>query len=425
MNAERQLIGSLLIDQKRYEDVKYLNSEMFETNVLGAIFSVYEHTGDEEVNPLRIVARIGTETFLEHNLNDLLQELVTEHDGSISDKYCADFIFNSYKARKLDEFMNHSRITAENVDKVSEELKGVLESFEKPDTDSDVTRLSELVEMQGNYFNPKNEKRLKIGFKEIDKAIGGFDNGDVTIIAARPAVGKSAFTLQIIRKFGKDGVKTGYFNLEMAKKQIYERSIASASGIDLNRIRLGTNFLNNEEEKFREGNALLSKEDNVYIISGMQTISNIRNLQKEYGFEVVVIDYLQLIKPEGKRNGNRTSEVGDISRGLKALASDFDIPVIALSQLNRVSEQNKDKEPSMSELREAGDLEQDASTIILLWNCNREDTSEKMLKVEKSRNGTNDRVKLYFDGKHMEFSINDYGGAVTVNNMEDEEIPFD
>lgn len=426
MNAERQLVGSLLINQSRYEDVNYINSEMFSESILGAIFSVFEHAGDKEVNPLVIVSKIGSESFLGHSLEELLQELVIEHDSSVSDKYCADTILQTYQARKLEEYLTHTKIKPENIEQTFTELKDVIGGLEKKQIDSDIQPLSELVTLQGNYFNPKNEKRIKIGFDAVDKAIGGFDSGDVTIIAARPGVGKSAFSLQIIRKFGRDGVKTGYFNLEMAKKQIYERAVASSSGIDLNRIRLGTNFLNNEKSMFDEGNARIAKEHNVYVISGMQTINNIRQIQKKYGFELIVIDYLQLIKPDGKRNGNRIAEVGDISRGIKAIASDFNIPVIALSQLNRVSEQNKDREPSMSELRESGDLEQDASTIIMLWNSNRDDSSEKMIKVEKSRNGTNDRVKLYFDGKHMTFSVNDYAGVVK-NNSEIgmDEIPFD
>ena len=423
MNVERQLIGSLLIDQSRYKDLKYINSEMFSESILGAIYSLYEHAGDGEVNLHYIMAKIGSESFFGHSLEELLQELVIEHDDSISDGYCAEVIFDSFKARKIEEYLDHNPIKAENIEQISVELKEVLYSLEKPDDKSDVTPLCDLVEMKDNYFNPKNEKRLKIGISEVDKAIGGFDDGDVTIIAARPAVGKSAFALQIIRKFGRDGVKTGYFNLEMAKKQIYERAVASSSGIDLNRIRLGTRFLNNEKSMFDEGNLQLQKENNVYVVSGMQTISGIRKLQKKYGFEVIVVDYLQLIKPENKRNGNRVAEVGDISRGLKALASDFKIPVIALSQLNRVSEQNKDREPSMSELRESGDLEQDASTIIILWNSNRDDPNEKMLKVEKSRNGTNDRLKLFFDGKHMSFSTNDYSTEFKDCDMED--LPFE
>ena len=426
MNAERQIIGSLLINQERYKDISNINSEMFSESILGAIFSMYEHAGDKEVNPMFITSKIGSESYLGHSMEELLQERVIEHDASISDKYCADCIYESYRSRKINEFLDHNRITPETVDAFSTELKDILGSLEKPDKESDVTPLNELISMQTNYFNPKNEKKLKLGFAEIDKAIGGFDNGDVTIIAARPGVGKSAFSLQMIRKFGCDGAKTGYFNLEMAKKQIYERALASASGIDLNRIRLGTNFLNNEKALFEEGNAKLQKENNVFIISGVQTINNIRQIQKKYGFEVIVVDYLQLIKPDGKRNGNRISEVGDISRGLKELASEFNIPVIALSQLNRASEQYKDKEPSLSELRESGDLEQDASTVLMLWNSDRDNFCEKMIKVEKSRNGNPARLKLYFDGKHMTFSVNDYQGAVATKDEQDmEEIPFD
>lgn len=420
MNVERQLIGSLLIDQSRYKDVEYISSEMFSESILGDIFSLYEHADNEEVNRHYIVSKIGLESFF--GLGNLLEELVKEHDARVSDTYCADVIFDNYRVREINKYLSHKVITAENVETISTELKDILTNLEKPDRESDIETLSDLTQLKDNYFTPKNEKRLKTGFKDIDKAISGFDNGDMTIIAARPGVGKSAFALQIIRKFGRDGIKTGYFNLEMAKKQIYERSVASASGIDLNRIRLGTNFLNNEKELFDEGNAQLEKERNVYIISGIQTINSIRKIQKKIGFDVIVIDYLQLIKSEGKRNGNRIAEVGDISRGIKGIASEFDIPIIALSQLNRASEQYRDKEPTMSELRESGDLEQDASTILMLWNSNPDDKSEKTLKVEKSRNGCLDRVKLYFDGKHMTFSINDYEGAV---NGDKDDIPFD
>lgn len=423
MDVERQLVGSLLIDPTRYDDLTCINSEMFSESILGAIFSVFEHKGDKDINPMVIVSKIGSESFLGHSLEELLQELVIEHDASISDAYCEEMIFKEYQTKQINQFLNHHIISPDSIDEFMNELKEVMSGLERPNNESDVTKLSELVSLKDNYFNPRNEKKLKLGFSEIDKAIGGIDDGDVTIIAARPGVGKSAFSLQMIRKFGRDGVKVGYFNLEMAKKQIYERAVASSSGIDLSRIRLGKSFLNNEKSLFDDGNEQMAKENNVFVISGIQTISSIRQLQKKYGFDVVVIDYLQLIKPDGKRNGNRIAEVGDISRGLKEIAEDFSISVIALSQLNRASEQNRDKEPSLSELRESGDLEQDASTVIMLWNSNRDDLSEKMVKVEKSRNGNTVRQKLYFDGKHMTFSINDYVGAVSVADTE--EIPFD
>lgn len=424
MNVERQLIGSLLIDPNRFDALTLINSEMFSESILGAIYSVFEHKGNKDINPMVIVSKIGSESFFGHSLEELLQELVIEHDGGISDSYCEEKIYEGYQTRQIDEFLNHHVLDPDTVGDFILGIKDVLQSIEKPDTESDVTKLSELVSLQDNYFNPKNEKRIKTGFSEIDKAISGFDDGDVTIIAARPGVGKSAFALQLIRKFGRDGVKVGYFNLEMSKKQIYERAIASSSGIDLSRIRLGINFLNNEKNLFDDGNEHMSKETNVYVISGIQTINSMRQLQKKYEFDVIVIDYLQLIKSDGKRNGNRIAEVGDISRGIKGIANEYKMPVIALSQLNRASEQNKDKEPSLSELRESGDLEQDASTVMMLWNSNREDPSEKMLKVEKSRNGNTCRQKLYFDGKHMTFSVNDYQGAVG-SSADLDEVPFD
>jgi replicative DNA helicase len=155
--------------------------------------------------------------------------------------------------------------------------------------------------------------------------------------------------------------------LEMQEKQIYERSVAAASGIDMSRIRLATNFLNNEKTLFDEGNALLEQETNVYVFTGMHTVNSIRSAIKKYGLDIVFIDYLQLIEPVTKRQ-NRATEVADITRGLKTIAGEFKIPIVALSQIKRVSEMLKDKEPSMSELRESGAIEQDAAVIIMLWD---------------------------------------------------------
>lgn len=417
MNAERQLIGSLLIDNARYDDICWIKAYMFNTPELEEIYRLFEQ--GKAVNPITVAQEI-------HYIDTeaLLQDLVKEHDGTISDSICAEQVYNEYRAREIDKAFTHCQVNAMNVDRVSKDLREILDNLQNIDTTSDIKTLAELSsEYKDNYFNPKNEKHIKLGFEKLDKAIGGFDGGDVTLIAARPAVGKSAFALQIIRKFGRDGIRTGYFNLEMASKQIYERAVSSSSGIDLSRIRLGTNFLNNEKALFDEGNDKLAAENNVYAISGILTLTKIRQLVKKYRFQVIVIDYLQLIKTEGNRNGNRTYEVGDISRGLKEIASDFNIPVIALSQLNRASEITKDKEPTMAELRESGALEQDASTILMMWNKG-EGGKEKMIKVEKSRNGVTDRMTLYFDGKHMSFSSIDFSEDFkTPDDMED--IPFD
>lgn len=401
MSAEKQIIGSLLLDSSRIDDMKIINSEMFADPTLGEIFSIYEHSDGKEVNQLMIIPHIVTSYRTEQQAKGYLAEIIDEHDAGISDKSCEEIIYKAYKARVVNEILSKSEVTSDNVDKFLDMIGNTADRFEKLD-ESDVATISDLTALSGEYFNESNTTQFELGFDELDEAIGGVDDGDVVIIAARPSVGKSAFALQMIRKFGKDGYKTGYFNLEMSKKQVYERSIASASGIDMTRIRRATNFLNDEKERFEKGNQLLLEEKNVCIITGAQTIKNIREKVKKENFNVIVVDYMQLITPSEKR-GNRATEVGDISRGLKKIATDFNIPVFALSQLNRVSEQNKDKEPSLSELRESGDIEQDASVVLMLWNSNTDDDTEKSIKVEKSRNGYKDRMKLYFDGKHMTF----------------------
>lgn len=415
MNAERQIIGSLLLDSSRIDEMHLINSEMFKDTVLGDIFSIYEHAEGKEVNPLVITSKLKSDFMTEKQLSELLTDIISTHDPGISDRYCMNVIFDEYRVRAFDNFLNHVQLSPQNIDNIFDKFRESIDSLQKPSDNSVGIKLSEMVKYKGEYFKDRNRKHLDLGFAKIDKAIGGMDDGDVIVIAARPAVGKSAFALQMIRKFGKDGYKVGYFNLEMAERQIYERSIASASGIDMTRIRLATTFLNDEFDKFEEGNKALEQECNVTSITGTQTINSIRAVQKQAQFDVIVVDYLQLIQSTGKRP-NRAAEVGDISRGLKAIATDFKIPVIALSQLNRASELNKDKEPTMSELRESGDIEQDASVIILLWNGNPEDATEKKIKVEKSRNGYVDRDTLYFDGKHMTFSTIDVNQGFRKNH---------
>ena len=418
MNVERQLIGSLLLDSTRIDDMQFVEPDMFTDSTMGEIFALYKT--QKTVDQIVITQKLKSDYFTETVIAGMLGEIVSEHDAGISDKHCAEEIYNRFRVRKITEYIDHTQITPQNIDVVIDDFKSFTDFLSKP-SESKARTLSDLVDTYRNdYFvERKNKKQFKFGFEKIDKAIGGLDDGDVIVIAARPGVGKSAFSLQALRKFGRDGYKVGYFNLEMGERQVYERAVSTSSEIDMTRIRLATNFLNDEKLKFDKGNEELLKENNVFTFTGTQSLQSIRSIQKKEQFQLIVIDYLQLINTGSKRS-NRASEVGDISRGLKAIARDFSIPVIALSQLNRASEMNKDKEPLMSELRESGDIEQDASVIIMLWNSNPEDLREKKIKVEKSRNGYVERETLYFDGKHMTFSAVDTG----FNSANSDELPW-
>ena len=189
----------------------------------------------------------------------------------------------------------------------------------------------------------------------------------------------------------------------MVKSQIYERLMAGQSGIELERIKNAKCFLGDEKELWDKANAELEKM-NIVISSDARTDSDIKAECRHQNFDLIIIDYLQLIEYH-ERCENKRIETGKISRALKLLAQELNVPILALSQLTRKSEYTQDKEPSMSDLRESGDLEQDASTIILMWNLKDEPEYKefKGLKVDKNRQGKLMTEALDFLGDKMTF----------------------
>ena len=245
-------------------------------------------------------------------------------------------------------------------------------------------------------------------------------------IGARPKTGKSALAMQTAIYLESIGIKVGYFNLEMTKKQIFERLIAFVGRLELNRIRNATRFMRGEEEDYNESVSILKNMKNMTIFCGTKRVSDIRTDINGKDFDVIIIDYLQLLKSDGKRGANRYAEVGDISRGIKAIAMDYDIPVIILSQLNRVSELKTDKEPTAADFRESGDIEQDVSVALLLWSPDKDDDTKRVLKIELNRQGKRCREELYFDGAHMKFYETEQPVKKQTGELQiDSEIPFE
>lgn len=418
VDVEKNLIASILLEPERVASLD-VEGNMFDTDVYRQIF---EHCRDLdekglEINTIRIAKSLVTPYRSLEQVNEILADIIYSKDASVSDEFCCNELRKKFRVKKAKEILEHVELTADNVDSVLDELTDDFDGI-KETKSKEAVKMSELVKYRGDYFRDK-EIIYDTGISSIDDNIGTFDSGDLIIIAARPSVGKSALALQIARRFGKNGLKTAYFNLEMTEKQMYERAVASASGINMKRIRNATNFLGDEKEKFDKGNELLMQEDNLYIYDGNFRVRDIRAAQKKHRFKAIFVDYLQLVSPDRARS-NRREEVGAISRGLKRIGMENNIPVFALSQLNRMSEMNKDKEPSMAELREAGDIEQDASTIIMLWNPNKEDSTTKMIKIEKGRQTGTSRQQLKFDGSKMLFYENDFE-----DTSEDMEIPFE
>lgn len=404
--AEQNVIGSLLMDGDAIERVAaILEPEMFTSELLGRVYLEYLR-GYENGYPVNLVAvreRLGGDKYPESVIAEILKECVSATVTSAQVKSYAEAVRDDYKAAQVGKLLAATRITAAGVNDQIGELLTDLEALRDDKTAKAKTLAQIAAEYQDNYFCDHPEG-MKVGLPHLDDMIGGLEDGDVIVIGARPAVGKSALVTQITTNLAEQGKKIGFYNLEMSDKQLYERFVASQSGLGLTRIRRAVKFLGNEEKRFKMANDALAERSNIVISTGAKTVSEIRAESRHMGFDVIVIDYLQLIRSDTFYRGNRVAEVGAISKAIKALAMDLKIPIILLSQLNRASEGRETREPSMSELRESGDIEQDASVIILLWNMSEDDRSKKGCKIEKNRQGETGKMELRFDGDKMRFT---------------------
>lgn len=424
--AEESIIGSLLTTDGEImnELPAELDASMFADNIFASVFAIYQAAYEKSetvslaIVQQRVVAQGGgvPASYVEKKL----RETIT--GGYVTETVVADAkeIITAYKARQLNGILNRVNATPENLTEAIDYLSLELDRLNHR-TETRTKTLAQITrENKDNYFKERDKPQVELEFPTLNDIIGGFENGDMIVIGARPSVGKSAFAAQIAFHFSELGKRVGYFNLEMTEKQTYERFVSTISGIGITRLKRAIKYTGDEEERFRMANEVLEKKNEIVITTGSQTVSSMQKEIKKRGYDIVIVDYLQLLKPEGRYKGNRFAEVGEISHSLKAIATDLGLPVIVLSQLNRASVGREDKEPSMSELRESGDIEQDASIIILLWNLD-EEGQKKGCKVEKNRQGKIGKVTLRFNGDVMKFEeLTDIDGFMPL----EEETPF-
>lgn len=402
--AETGVIGCVLIDNKSlYTVYNVLRPEMFESefcqDTYAEMLAMYDQ--GKNINLMSLSQALENHKWSPEQIAEELKLCVSAAPTSVLIKSYADAIVKDFKARTARELFQRVSLKPADINDTIAEVLTRLEELQGNQKAKSKCLKQIVKENRGHYFNDRvGEGLVKTGFYHLDDCLGGLEGGDITIIAARPGGGKSAIVTQMIGQMAKKGCKVGYFNLEMNESQVYERFVARMAELSLTRVRRAKSFLGGEEEKFNKANDEMSGL-NVVVSTGSSTVSEIRAESRHQQFDVIVIDYLQIIKADRKFN-NRASEVGEISKSIKALARELNVPIILLSQLNRVSELRDTKEPTMSELRESGDIEQDASNIILLWNLS-EDRSLKGLKVEKQRQGETMKEGLEFIGENMKF----------------------
>ena len=303
--------------------------------------------------------------------------------------------------------------TSELLEKSEKALFGVTQTF----IQNKLVPIREILnnryeEFAAIHADPELVQRnmISTGYKSFDEKLGGFKRGDLIIVAARPSMGKTAIALNFAQNVAKKNRHVAIFSLEMSKEQLTDRLIAAAMAVDSWKLQKGKLT---EDEFARMGDALETlSHSKIYLDDspageGLASIkSKARRLKMESGLDLIVIDYLQLMS-----NGNslnRVQEVSEISRGLKSLARELDVPVIALSQLSRQLESRPDKRPVMSDLRESGSIEQDADIIAMLYrddyyNEFSETPGVTNVLIRKNRNGPIGQVDLKFEKSQQKF----------------------
>ncbi len=304
---------------------------------------------------------------------------------------------------------------AEDVEKVLDEAEQTLFGISQNSLKQEFTPINKIL---GSAFDRLDElhknkgemRGVPTGFTDLDNLLSGLQKSDLIILAARPSVGKTSLALDIARSVGsKSKIPVGIFSLEMSSDQLVDRMIAAESNIDLWRLRTG-NLKDSDFEKINDTMGKLSEApifiDDASSANIMEMRTMARRLQSEHNLGLIVIDYLQLM--EGRSTENRTQEISEISRGLKNLAKELNVPILALSQLSRAVESRPDQRPKLSDLRESGSIEQDADVVMFIYREDRvnPDTENKGIAeiiVAKHRNGPVGSKQLFWQAESASY----------------------
>jgi len=441
LEAEVAVLGSVLIDPSVINDVmEVISHEDFYLKKHQYIFQAMEALYDEG-KPIDVVAvcdKLKSMGKLDEVGGEIeVAKLADAVPSSAHAVYYAEIVKEKAILRRLIEV---SRKISENaymegdVDELLDEAEKMIFEISEMKTTKSYDHMRNIMHQVFENLESFRERvnviepgvlvtGLPTGFKSLDKQTTGFHKSDFVIIAARPSMGKTSFALSIARNMAVNyEIPVGIFSLEMSKEQLAQRLLSMESGVDLYNIRTG--FLTSEEwERLTVAASRLYKApiivDDETLLDPRTLRAKARRMKREYGVEVVLIDYLQLMHLKGQKE-SRQQEISEISRSLKLLARELDIVVIALSQLSRAVEQREDKRPRLSDLRESGAIEQDADTVIFIYReeyykskkekgeSRIHEPHEAEIIIGKQRNGPIGTIILVFNPKTVTFYEPDY-----------------
>ncbi len=427
IEAEQSVVGAMLMDRDAIMTaLEIISGKDFYQTAYGAIFEAMVELFNEgkPVDLVTLQERLREKDVPpEITSLEFVKELVTAVPTSANVKYYADIVADKSMMRKLiklnDEISNICYAGKEPLENVLETTeKAVFDLLQRRGAE-DYTSIKEIVLTALDRIERASKNKgvvtgVPTGFIDLDYKLSGLQPSDLVLVAARPSMGKTAFVLNIAQyvAFRKEkGV--AIFSLEMAKEQLVNRLFALEAQVDSQALRTG-NLKDSDWEKLIEGAGIIGKSnliiDDTPGISVSEVRSKCRKYKLEHDIQLIVIDYLQLMSGRvGGRSESRQQEISEISRSLKALARELNVPVVALSQLSRAVESRPDKRPMLSDLRESGAIEQDADVVMFIYRdeyYNRDSDYKKQAEIiiAKQRNGPVGTVHLAWLADYTKFA---------------------
>lgn len=427
IEAEQAVLGAMLIKKEAViEAMEILRPEDFYRDahrvVFEAIMAVFQN--DSAVDMITVTEQLKKSDLLDKAGGVAgVTALANAVPTAANVVYHAKIVREKAELRELinagSEITGWAFEDSDDVDAVMDKAEKRILEVTARENSADFTSMKDIVisvfkQIEERSTNKGGLTGVASGFTDLDRLTSGFQPSDLILVAARPSMGKTAFTLNIASYVAVHLDKpVAFFSLEMSKEQLAQRMLCSEGGVDSQRLRNGDMKDEDWEHVIAAADRLTYAPifiDDTPGITVMELRSKARRIKAEHGLSMVIIDYLQLMSGKGSKNGdNRQQEISEISRSLKALARELKVPVIALSQLSRSVESRQVKRPMLSDLRESGSLEQDADIVMFLY---REDYYDKETEqqnvteviVAKHRNGPIDTVRLYFDKEFTRFA---------------------
>jgi len=425
LDAEKSLLGAVLIDEETLADIsEHVTSKDFyekrHASIYSAMMRLYEKhkpvdllTLTDELKRKKDLDIIGGSTYL--------TELTNYVPTSAHAEAYAELVAQKAVRRRLIKASgdiselgyDEETTTQELLEKAESELFSVSDQSLKQDLVSIESILTESFDRMEELHRNKGQLRgIRTGYRDLDNMTAGLQRSDLVILAARPAMGKTTLVTNLaynVATIAKQPVL--FFSLEMSKEQLVDRMLADASGVDAWNIRTG-NLSDDDFSKLSEAMGEMAEApifiDDTPGLSVLEMRTKARRATHEQPLGLVIVDYLQLMQSTSRSDGNRVQEVSEISRGLKLIARELNVPVVALSQLSRSVESRSPQIPQLADLRESGSIEQDADIVMFIYReayYNPETERENItdLIIAKHRNGPTGKIELYFHPERLRF----------------------